>query len=206
MASAMKFSIAKHKLKCERYHTKTLFYPQNSRRFKRNNVRTHILRANNRPAFQHDAAFCAESLPILCGSSRIAAALLHEKHLSAACCHGNHSYCRCSFGASFTGSADGSSRLNTCSRLCVVPGAKRPRQFENISNRYCLCQLRNGYSIASRPVSSPTSRTAVSSSNSSSFCLLPVTDCQNPGRSARSISSTCKSVVCITTKTETGIL
>jgi hypothetical protein len=44
------------------------------------------------------------------------------------------------------------------------------------------------------------------SSGSFSASKLPVTDCQKPGRSARSISSTRKSAVCITTSTEIGIL
>src|SRR5579859_2290464 len=55
------------------------------------------------------------------------------------------------------------------------------------------------------PVSSASSRSAVSRKLSPSS-WLPVTDCQKPGRSARSMSNTCKSGVWITTSTDTGIL
>ena len=43
-------------------------------------------------------------------------------------------------------------------------------------------------------------------SGSSGESLLPVTDCQKPGWSARSSSSTCRSGVWITTSTDSGIL
>jgi hypothetical protein len=55
------------------------------------------------------------------------------------------------------------------------------------------------------PVSSATSRNAVCSSVSPSS-WLPVTDCQKPGWSARSSSSTSSAVLYTTTSVETGIL
>src|SRR5262245_41800473 len=56
------------------------------------------------------------------------------------------------------------------------------------------------------PVSSATSRTQVSCSGSSGRSFAPVTLCQYPGLSARSISSTASAGVWITTSTDSGIL
>src|SRR3954464_2944600 len=58
----------------------------------------------------------------------------------------------------------------------------------------------------SMPVSSRTSRMAVSSKVSSSWSLEPVTDCHLPGVSARLIRSTSRPGVWITTRTDSGIL
>jgi hypothetical protein len=55
------------------------------------------------------------------------------------------------------------------------------------------------------PVSSSTSRRQVSSSGSSSRSFEPVTLCQKPGASARSIISTSRAGVWITTRTDSGI-
>src|SRR5207302_8134501 len=55
------------------------------------------------------------------------------------------------------------------------------------------------------PVSSFSSRVAVSASDSASS-WLPVTDCQKPGKSARSSNSTRNSGVCTSTSVDTGIL
>ena len=58
-----------------------------------------------------------------CGSSVIASRFDHEKHFAAASCQGSHSCRRCSRGSSRTGIRAGTSSPNTCSVLCVVPGA-----------------------------------------------------------------------------------
>ena len=58
----------------------------------------------------------------------------------------------------------------------------------------------------SMPVSSRTSRAQVWRSVSVSLSSEPVTLCQKPGLSARSISSTSSAAVWITTSTERGIL
>ena len=60
---------------------------------------------------------------LLSPSLRIAAALLQEKQRCAASCHRNQTNPRCSRGATLTGIGAASSSPNTCSALCVTPGA-----------------------------------------------------------------------------------
>jgi hypothetical protein len=57
----------------------------------------------------------------------IASRFDHEKHFTAASRAGSQRLATCSSGASVTGTRCGRAKLNTCSVLCVVPGAKRCR-------------------------------------------------------------------------------
>ena len=59
----------------------------------------------------------------LSGSARIASRFDHEKHFAAASSQGNHCCAPCSRGSSRTGTGAGTSTANTCSVLCVMPGA-----------------------------------------------------------------------------------
>ena len=75
--------------------------------------------------------------------------------------------------------------------------------FGKISKRLDSRQSTRSAGRQSMPVSSPTSRTAVSRSCSSPS-WLPVTDCQKPGCAARSSSRISSCGVWMTTSTETG--
>ena len=131
--------------------------------------------------------------------------LLQEKTRSAASCQGSHSRARCSRGATRTGTRLGHPQAENVLR--VVRDARRVAMapygidFEDVLQ----VPVRERNASASMPVSSATSRTAVSR-RVSPGSWLPVTDCQKPGRSARSSSSTSSAGVWITTSVETGIL
>ncbi len=141
------------------------------------------------------------------GKRKMASLLVWEKHFSAASLYGNHIEFKCSLGARTTGNFSGTCNPKTCSVFSVTPGAKRCLQTEKISNTLSIFQSSRqsrdtSWSVTFRtdrtilmPVSSNTSLTAVCSSGSDSESLEPVTDCQNPGRSARSINKTSSSFV-----------
>ena len=111
---------------------------------------------------------------------------------SAASRHGSH------IGAQVLARRDaaprrrpGTRRPNTCSVLCVTPGriAMSPYGIDFVD--VLQVPVRAARSApASRPVSSATSRDRGLAPASRPSSWLPVTDCQNPGWSARSSSRT----------------
>ena len=129
------------------------------------------------------------------GSIRIACRLLQEKTFAAASRHGSQVAARCSRGATRTGCPR---RHGQAEDVLGVVGRSRARSDGAIRGRSRrrsrTCQSLSEWTRASRPVSSITSRTAVCS-RLSPASWLPVTDCQNPGWSARSSSSTFRSGV-----------
>ena len=148
---------------------------------------------------------CSFVGPTRCGSASIAARFDQEKHLAAASCHASHRHARCSRGSSVTGTVAGP-RARTRARCSVSCPAGSGGAIAGRSRRRWRFASRRRRRTRSRRCRFPPQFARRCLGERFTGSWLPVTDCQKPGKSARSRSSTRSSGVCTRTSVETGIL